>query len=196
MDEKFLYWPKSTYRGARLTLEKWTPDGGIAPQVSVFTSGCRVIPESVPTKLSWHSKVKPDDFLWSNVYSVSDVMRTLIEHLDPGAHQFEPLELVKPRTSLLEKRWFWNVLNRISSINPEKTTAEPRMIVSGVRDYDSLSASEGAYVFDAERIGSRHFWRDMHASRPVLFCTDVAKMEFEKRLLTGAKFRRLGIAHR
>lgn len=195
MDEKFLRWPKSTHTSARLTLDNWTPDNGIRPQVSVFTSGCRVIPQSAPTKLSWHSKVKPDDFLWSNVYSVSNAMRTLIEHLDPGAHQFEPLELVKPRNIPLEQRWFWNVLNRISPINPERTTAEPRIFPSGAHDYGSLSARGGEYVFDAERIGSRHFWRDMHSSQPVLFCTDVAKMEFEKRKFTGAKFRKLGSAY-
>ncbi|TWH84384.1 hypothetical protein IQ25_02812 [Novosphingobium taihuense] len=195
MDEKFLHWPKSVHTGAKLTLEKWTPDGGITPHINVFTSGCRVIPESVPTKLSWHSKVNPDDFLWSKVYSVSDLMRALIENLDPEAHQFEPLELVKSRHSLLEKRWFWNVLNRISSINPEKTTIEPSMLPSGARDYGRLNTSGEEYVFDAERIGSRHFWRDMHTLSPVLFCTDVAKMEFEKRNFTGAKFRRLGIAY-
>ena len=194
MDERYLNWPESPQTSPILTIDQWPSDDGINPRVSTFTSGCRVIPESVPTKLRWHSRVEPDDFLWSTVYSVSDSMRDLIEELDGDAHQFERLDLLKPRNVLLERRWFWNVLNRISSIDRDATTAEPFVFESGAHNYNELNAKGAEYVFDAERIGPRHFWRDMHTTAPVLFCTDVAKKEFERRNFSGARFRKLGIA--
>ncbi len=103
-----------------LELEDMTDDGGIGLLMSRSFSGRRAKPESVPKVIRWKSKRKLLDYEGAYVgYSVSDRFRALIEEIEPGVHQFEPIRFVAKDGSLLEDRWFWQICNRINSVHPE-----------------------------------------------------------------------------
>lgn len=190
LDPKYLYWPESVHTSPILPLEDPTPDSGLNLHATTLFSGRRIIPESVPGTLRWHSKVaKPDDFQWTTVYSVSDALRDVIETLDPGVHQFQRLDIVGPRKMLIERRWFWQVCHRLDTIDPTASTWTPHP-----GRFWHPPQEGHTIAFEARRIGEAHFWREAFMSGPVLLCTDTAKARIESRRFTGARFKRLGIA--
>jgi len=190
LDPKYLYGPESVHASPILPLEDSSPDGGLNLRSSTLFSGRRVVSESVPGTLRWHSNIpKPDDFQWTTVYSVSDALREVIEMLDPDVHQFQRLDILGPRKTLIERRWFWQVCQRFDSIDPTASTYAP----PPGRFWNP--PQEGHTIaFVARRIGNAHFWREALMSGPVLLCTDTAKSRIEARRFTGARFKRLGVA--
>lgn len=103
-----------------LELEDMTDDGGIGLKMSRWGSGRRAKPDSMPKVIRWKSRRKLLDYEGAYVgYSVSDRFRALIEEIEPGVHQFEPIRYETKDGSLIEDRWFWQICNRIDSVHAE-----------------------------------------------------------------------------
>ena len=169
-----------------LELEDPARDGGAGIVASRSFSGRRVRPESVPRVIRWLSRRPFLDFENAIRKTVSDRFRAIIEELEPGVHQFEPIAFVAKDGSPLGRRWFWQICNRIDSVHRGKTT----WVLNRVQWMPPLEpgAEEPRLVFDLARIGSARFWNDKHSSSSN-FMSDDAKSRLEAEKITGLRFR-------
>lgn len=170
--------------GPVLPLEDATPDGGANLNNVTMFAGRRIRPEAVPPNLTWFSKRTPTDFQWTTLYSVSDRLRDLIEEIEPGIHQFEPLSLITKRGVLIDQRWFWQVCRRLDTVDSDKTTWRYRTFWSPTENSSRL-------VLDPVRAAGVHFWRDKHLIDPILLCSDLAKSRIEAAGMTGIVYREM-----
>lgn len=164
-----------------------TPDGGVALSGSVSFSGRRVKPETVPRVIKWKSRQKIGDFCSSHRKTVSGRLRALIEEIEPGVHQFEPIAFVAKDGSHLEERWFWQICNRIDSVNREETDW---ILFKGViwAPDDRIPKDERrGLVFDTGKIGAASFWHDKHDSNSN-YCSSSARERLIETGMTGFRF--------
>lgn len=172
-------------KSGELELEDMTPDGGVGLRVSRWASGRRAKPESVPKVIRWMSKRPLLDYEGAYIgTAVSDRFRALIEEIEPGVHQFEPIRFITKDGAPLADRWFWQICNRIDSVH---------------RGLSNLVLMEGAVwtppekpevprsVFALSSIGSAQFWHDKHTTSGV-FVSDAAKEAIEAARITGVHF--------
>lgn len=167
-----------------LELEDMTDDGGIRLKMSRAFSGRRAKPDSMPKVIRWMSKRKLLDYEGAYTgYSVSDHFRALIEEIEPGVHQFEPIRFVAKDGTFLEDRWFWQICNRIDGMHADLTN----MVFSG-RGWRPPPKPEIARpVYSQRAIGAAHFWHDMHAEGT--FISDFAKNHIDDAGITGVHFK-------
>lgn len=174
-----------------LELEDMTDDGGVGLRISRWSSGRRAKPESIPKVIRWMSKRKLLDYEGAYIgWTVSDRFRDLIEEIEPGVHQFQRIRFIAKDRSLLADRWFWQVCNRVDSVNREKSD----WVLLG-RDIQSWSPPskrlriDGKHhlVFGLTQIGDAQFWYDKHISTTLLV-SDAAKSRIEVVGITGVHF--------
>ena len=168
-----------------LELEDMTDDGGIGLKMSRSFSGRRAKPESVPKVIRWKSKRKLLDYEGAYIgSSVSDRFRDLIEEIEPGVHQFEPIRFVAKDGKVLEDRWFWQLCNRIDGMHAELTNWQlgPRTW----RPPSKPRTEEPRMVFDSGKISGAHFWHDKHAKGT--FVSNAAKERIDTAGVTGVHF--------
>ena len=167
-----------------LELENVTDDGGIGLRMSRSFSGRRAKVESVPKVIRWKSERKLLDYEGAYIgRSVSDHFRALIEEIEPGIHQFEPISYVGKDNSLLEQRWFWQICNRIDSVHRELSN----WVLVGTTSWRPPPKPEDPHmVFDKARFGSAQFWHDKHHKGT--FVSDAAKERIETTGITGVHF--------
>lgn len=170
-----------------LELEDPTPDGGAGLAMSRINSGRRVKPESVPKVIRFKSNRKLLDYesTW-NIYSVSDRFRALIEEIEPGVHQFEPVRFIGKDGADRGTRWFWQICNRIDGVDREKTNWIFRSGLWSPPLTRPLKDS-ARLVYDLEKIGNVKFWRDKHLSRAT-HISDDAKIKIENLKISGVHF--------
>jgi hypothetical protein len=174
-----------------LELEDMTDDGGVGLRISRWSSGRRVKPESIPKAIRWMSKRELLDFETVCQGTVSQRFRALIEEIEPGIHQFEPIRFIAKDRSLLADRWFWQVCNRLDSVNREKS--DWVLLGNAIQSWSPPSKRlriDGKHhlVFDVARIGDTRFWHDKHISTTLLV-SDAAKSRIELAGITGVHFR-------
>jgi hypothetical protein len=151
-----------------------TPDGGLTPNNRrTFTAGRAVKTEFMPTKMEWrdpHGHSIPD-FDSGNFLNVSERAKALIERIEPGVHQFIPIDYHDMKGRLLERRYIFVVCNRIDSLDRERTTMVLARGILWVLASDlepdelppGFDASRPAkMVFNNTQIGGAHLWQDKH----------------------------------
>jgi hypothetical protein len=173
--------------GQHLELEDYSPDGGggLKPWFA-GGSGRRVKPESLPKVIRWKSSRALLDYETAFVKTVSNRFRALIEEIEPGVHQFEPITFIAKDRSPLAERWFWQICNRLDTVHPERTD----MVMGNFiwRPNDDIPKSERVgVVFDIAKLGSAKFWYDKHLSGGP-YLSDDAKVLIESAGMTGVHF--------
>ena len=115
--------------------------------------------------------------------NVSARMRDLIEELEPGIHQFIPIDFVDRDGRFLEKRWFWQVCRRLDSVHRECTNwvLKHGVVWSGAR------IENPRLVFDKAAVGGSLFWRDKHLTIGIIVA-DRAKEEMVQAGFTGLRY--------
>ena len=171
-----------------LELVDMTRDGGsgLVGGAQAF-SGRRAKPESVPKVIRWMSKKPFQDFETSFRKTVSDRFRDLIEEMEPGVHQFEPVDFIAKDRTPLGRRWFWQICNRLDSVHREQTDW---VLQGGViwRPPDTYTQSDPVYpVFDLEKIGDAMFWHDKHFSS-ANFCSNEAQNILDTKKISGFSY--------
>lgn len=165
-----------------LELEDITPDGGTGLQISRSFSGRRAKPDSVPKTIRWNGRRKLLDYETTHKRTVSPRFRDLIEAIEPGVHQFVPVEFVAKDGSPLATRWFWQVCNRLDSVHRERTNY---VLDRGV--WRAPNDQEHRLVFDLETIGDAKFWHDKHEILGPLII-DAVKDRLEAGGMTGIHY--------
>ena len=142
----------------QLVLEDKSDDGGtnLAAQ-GESDSGRRVKPESVPKVIRWNTKRKLLDYETKFRRTVSDRFRALIEEIEPGVHQFEPIQFINKDGSELAVRWFWQVCNRLESVDRETTNLD-----TSRKGWRRPPLERAILFFDPRKIGDAKFWHDKH----------------------------------
>lgn len=173
--------------GQHIELEDYTPDGGGGLQPWYEGgSGRRVKPESLPKVIRWKSKRSLLDFEVAFVKTVSERFRALIEDIEPGVHQFEPIQFIAQDRSPLDTRWFWQVCNRLDTVDRAKTDMVMGNFVWKPND-DIPKDQRVGVIFDLSKIGNIQFWHDKHLSAGT-YCSDNAKARIEAAGVTGVAF--------
>ena len=168
-----------------LVLEDETRDGGVALRGSSTSfSGRRAKPETLPKVIRWKSRQRVGDFAGVFRKTVSDRLRTLIEEIEPGVHQFEPIKFLAKDGSFLEDRWVWQICNRLDSVNRQATKMILRNGKIWAPDFTLPKNEQGPMIFDALQIGSAKFWHDKHVGAGN-FCTDDVRQTLDKAKITG-----------
>lgn len=172
-----------------LELEDMTDDGGVGLRISRWSSGRRVKPESIPKVIRWMSKRKLLDYEGAYIgWTVSDRFRDLIEAIEPGIHQFEPIRFIAKDRSPLADRWFWQVCNRIDSVHRGLSNLTFKQ--NGIVWRPPPKPTVPRIVFDLSKIRTANFWHDKHLSSGT-FVSDIAKERVEAAGITGVYFKYL-----
>lgn len=170
---------------SRIGVVDLTLDGGIIG--SAYNMGRRVRTDFVPTKMRWCDRqghAIPDfDAGW--LLNVSNRAKDLIESLEPGVHQFLPVDYIDFNRRPLESRWFLIVCNRIDSVDRHHS----RLRLEGGWMWTPDGVVDPKLVFNEKQASGYHLWRDKHLiSGP--FISDVLAERIQKEALTGIRLSR------
>lgn len=175
-----------------------TPDGGYTPQG--LYSGRHVKTDSFPKQIKWldENGHGVPDFDRQHCLNVSQRAKELIESVEPGVHQFVPVEYLDKDGSHLEDRYVLIVGHRIDSLDHDKTTmvlvkgkfwrppgdlAEmPELIPAGF-DVDAPPKM----VFNLSQIDGAHMWCDKHLTSRGVFLSDEFSKVLKHRGLSGLR---------
>lgn len=135
--------------------------------------------------------------------SVSEKAKGVIESLEPGVHQFFPVEYQDKDGNFTETRYWFVPCNRIDSVDHDHTTMVLgkfgywRPVQDLVRRGEPLPPNAdptkpSKYVFNRRQIGDRHIWRDKHIGNSV-WLSDQAAARFKSEGLTGVRFSENGM---
>jgi hypothetical protein len=144
-----------------------TPDGGVG------TGGFPRETESLPKRVKWmdpNGNPVPD-FDQTPRLNVSERAKQLIESLEPGVHQFIPVEYFDKKGKFLENRYWFVVCNRIDSLDREHTTmvlspglgwySARNLVAIGVEIPPHIDPDQPAkLVFNLAQIGDAQLWHD------------------------------------
>jgi hypothetical protein len=120
-------------------------------------SGDEVNPDHVMRVLRLGTKTKrplPHVFKRSQTLIVSELWRLAIESLEPGVHQFIPIEIYYETGKSYEIKYYHiNIRNIINAIDPDSDC-----VVLREGQYDLISYFTGSWPLLREKIQNRHLW--------------------------------------
>jgi hypothetical protein len=118
------------------------------------------------------------------VRAVDERLRNIIERLEPGVHQFWPLEIVMPNGDEHPNRYYgMMVLRRLDSFLPEKSDPgcwHGGEIAPGIKSYNVLGGSKEVHAgiaLSSAVFGASHIWRERSLTNPTLFFSDELQAE-------------------
>jgi hypothetical protein len=121
--------------------------------------GRAIKPDNVPARFEWggpKNRKLPDALYGSGVVFVSERLKAIIEHFEPGVHQFFPIDIIyKSNKELAAKMFFLNICTRLDSVDRDLTTSP----FGGVMWRPDEG---GTLVFNMDQIGNHHLWHDKH----------------------------------
>jgi hypothetical protein len=143
--------------------------------------------ETAKTYSSLGSLMILNDRLWA----VDQELKDIIERLEPGLHQFFPLQISMPKKVVYPKQYYVMVIRQfLDSFSPEKS-------VEGVWEkrangYYSVFTSSKKYVsglaFSKNSIGNAHLWKERHLYTPEILFSDELQAEVVKNGLRLPKY--------
>ena len=152
-----------------------------------YLSGYRVNPETLPKKILYADKRPPLDFdTFAGLMFLSAAAKALIEQFEPGVHQFEPVEYVRPNGDQIDIRYVFFICRRLDTVDRASTN----MILSPFRwttprsllDINPELVPPGTNLdepvvklFNLSQIGDAHLWRDRHISVTPFVSTALAE---------------------
>jgi len=175
---------------SRIEVVDQTPDGGLPfiPTIQpAHTMGRPVKPDSVPTRMRWGDRQKHPipDFDNGLILNVSNRAKELIESLEPGIHQFLPVEYFDVDDEPVEKRWFLIVGNRIDGVDRDHS----RMRLAKGIMWTANDVDDPKLVFNEAQARGRHLWVDKHLDGGQ-FISDVLAQRIQDEGLTGLRLNR------
>ena len=132
-----------------------TPDGGVEVEPLPVSFGRPLDPQHVPTRAKIDGPRRKLTDLRTGLGLLVDVkFKAEVEALEPGVHQFFPIELVWKDGSHAADRFWFVPCNRLDSVDRAKTTKEFRSFWLFGSDRSKK------LVFNRSQIGSHHAWID------------------------------------
>lgn len=142
---------------SRLELIDDSPDpAGAMFSATKYKIGRPLTDKNMPTRIRLEGASRPpfDIDMCRSSMLLNTKARDIVERLEPGVHQFWPMQIEHKRHGNLGEKYFLVPCNRIDSINRELTTPalEPPF------SYKYVGATGARLVLDKEKIGNRHIW--------------------------------------
>lgn len=111
----------------------------------------------LPTKIKLGGRKRKltDLYYVGFTWLVDDKFKTIVEELEPGVHQFVPVELLWNNGEHAASKYCFAPGNRIDSVHDEQTTI-PRRANGWL-----IQGDGGKFVFSNAKVGNRHVWIDM-----------------------------------
>lgn len=173
-------------------------DGGVG--WSGRTGGVPVDGKHFPKHVRWadpNGNPVPD-FDRTPALNVSERAKRVIEELEPGVHQFFPVEYVNAKGEFLEVRYWLVVANRRDGMDREHTNMvlmhgqvwrpADYMVSRGEPIPPHIDPSAPSrLVFNLKAIGDAHLWVDKHLDSPSVWLSDAAAERFTAEKLTGLR---------
>lgn len=168
----------------------------VGPIGEAAASGFRVSTDYLPTKVRFDDTRTPLDIdTFDGLTFVSPRAKDLIERLEPGIHQFEPVEYVRSDGTHIADMFVLFVCQRLDTMDREHTNMilsphywrpakdvarrKPELVPPGT-DLDAPARM----VFNAPQIGHAHLWRDKHIM-PTIYASDTLVEAIKADGLTG-----------
>lgn len=175
-----------------------TPDGGSLIMPTSVNVGRPIKPDHVPTKLRRTGpgvKQNPllDFDMWlANTLLVPPKFKDILEELEPGVHQFFPMDYYQKDQKIGEGYWF--------IFGQRLDTLHDTACVPG-RDERGFVISTGpdgkwrkpTIVFSADKINGAHAWVDKFVGRSRLISGEFGE-QLKAENLTGIKYQPMNIA--
>lgn len=150
--------------------------------------------------MRWMGPLDPPipDFDQATLLNVSGRAKAFIERIEPGVHQFVPVDYFDKNDKFFEKRYFWVICNRIDSVDRQHTTfilrkgkvwrsATTLFRRGELQEIPShIDPSQpGKLVYNLPAIGNAQVWRDMHQDGAFILTSDHFAEELRASGLTG-----------
>ena len=100
-------------------------------------------------------------------YMACEAFREMVEDLEPGVHQFFPIDIYGTDGKIYARRYYFQILNRVAFLDKEKS--EFKMVGSGL---ELGHYGYGPLYFDFDAVKSLHLWRDKYFGGSVVFFSD------------------------
>jgi hypothetical protein len=156
----------------------------------------------MPTKMKWKDSAgrQMPDFDAAAGVNISQRAKQVIESLEPGVHEFSPVEYTYSRGGRTETRYWFKVGNSIDSIDRERTN----MVLMDGHQWTSPKnlqrrgepipphidlEKESRLVFNLAQIGDNHMWRDPYVSISGVFFSKRMAQAFQEAGLTGLELK-------
>lgn len=161
-----------------------TPDAGARIREGYAYVGRAYEPQHVPGKIELSGPRRPiRDVYDAFALLVDQKFKAAVEKLEPGLHQFFPVDLLWQDGSHAADRYWFVPCTRLDSVDREKTTFEFRGL------WDLLGGPEKRLVFSRAEIGDHHVWIDKFIHVPTPIISDALKAELEAAGVTGLDFK-------
>ena len=127
---------------------------------------------------------------------MSDLFRHVVEKIEPGVHQFFPVEIYWSDQDKAEGNFYWfNICTALDTVDPQKTEATQRSGTSKLtgkfkRLFWQIDRPTGGIYplyYKLQSVQGAHIWKDMY-SHSGSFCSDTFKHECKKFDLSGLGF--------
>jgi hypothetical protein len=124
-------------------------------------------------------KVLPVMQVGGTVWAVSSSFRAIVDRIEPGTHEFVPIDIidVSGRPSV-EQYFLFNVCRRLAGVDLELSQIDWRARLDGTK-YPIFVPSDDRFSVRESVIKDSHIWRDDYFPMQVLFCSDLVKQAFD-----------------
>ena len=180
----------------------------VKPPEGQIDWGRRIHPDHMPTKIRVGGPRRKlgDCIHWRGVALVNDKFRQVVEALEPGVHQFFPVEM-QFKSSVLDEPYYFFIICQLREVVSDEHSLASRLVLYGPGDLRPLEKGKRlpdgalpgmwdinsvpsakrtrALVFDPSMRGGLHFWLDL--SSLMKFCSGEAAEAFVDAGVTGVK---------
>ena len=132
----------------------------------------------------------------NRLLAVSEPLRDLIERLEPGVHQFWPINITVP--NMAEKRYepypapyfAMVVMQHLDSFSPERSDPDafdaerPRVLQPHAKSASGIAISK-------EAVGNAHLWREARLRGPAIYLSNTLNDEMKRLELTSPRHLKL-----
>ena len=157
-------------------------------------SGYPAKEETVPTESQFHENPKtiPSIFNYSGAWLVDDKVKSVIESLEPGVHQFFPIKLLRVNGEVAEERWVLNICQRVDGVEPEKSDLKIKRrpadeLITSIMPY----AAKRKVVLVERVIKGHHLWIDKRYIGSTTFLSVELREAFKAAGVTGGHFEKV-----
>lgn len=148
----------------------------------------KLAPQELPNEFRTHKTERNlASFVKLGFQAVDEELKTIIERLEPGVHQFWPMKVSMPNGQEYPKKYYGIVIHRhLKSFLPEKSDRESWMggeFYPGKIGYNTRADSKATYAgiaLSKDIIGSAHLWREKELTDPNVFISDELQAEIKK----------------
>lgn len=113
--------------------------------------------------------------VYGRLLAVDDDFKALVEELEPGVHQFWPIEIRMPRNETYPGTYFGLRIGQfLDTFNPDHSKDECYNI-SGYENYRGIAPVKKTVTglaVSKDAIGNAHLWREQKLSQPDIFLSD------------------------